>query len=183
MHCGTTARTLLRPRGLRRFVLGTFVVTPLLVALRFVERPFVVHGSSMAGSFNDGDWLIVDTLFVRSWPPGKGDPIVFTSRDDAGRAYLKRVVAVEGDTVVIENGIVTTAGKHERNVSVVAAVRVNGSTSNRDELTIGRGQYFVLGDDRRASTDSRSFGAVDSSQLIGRPILRLLPVGRMTVRP
>jgi signal peptidase I len=91
-------------------------------------------------------------------------------------------VAVAGDIVVIDNGMVMISRDHERNVGL-ADGGASENTSSRVALTIGKRQYFAVGDNRAASTDSRSFGAVDYSQVVGRPILRLLPISRMAVRP
>ncbi|MGW1725883.1 signal peptidase I [Streptomyces sp. NPDC002306] len=145
------------------------VVAVVLVAGTFLVRPVRVESTSMEPTLRAGDHLLVDERAYRDAPPRRGDLVVFHGTD---ARLIKRVVAVAGDTVAIEDGVL------EVNGHAVAEPAVDPETV--DGLYYGparvpAGTVFVLGDNRRHSVDSRQFGPVPVTKVTGRVVLRWWP--------
>jgi len=128
----------------------------IIVPLRmWVAQPFIVHGKSMDPTFRNGDYLIVDEISYKFTEPKEGDVIVFRYPNDPSKFFIKRVVGLPNQTLQVEG----------KTVSVEA-----------DE-------YFVLGDNRSASSDSRVWGTVNKSLIIGKAFLRLWPINTVDIFP
>ena len=149
----------------------------LVVGLRvFVFQPFLVRGASMEPSFHDWDYLIVDELSYRFRAPERGEVIVFKFPNDPSQRYIKRIIGLPGETVTIESGkilILNSTEQFELNESgYLAGVETAGSVN----ITLQEGEYFVLGDNRKYSSDSRSWGVLPEENIIGRTLVRVFPV-------
>ena len=161
-----------RPSAL---VIGAALIVALIVVRVFVAEPFRIPSQSMAPTLEPGDQALVDKLSYRaSSAPRRGDLVVF-HEPGTGDLLLKRVVAVGGDTVGIEDGILVVDGKRPREAYT--------DTKAIDSVYFGPvkvrpGTVFVLGDNRANSVDSRNFGAVPTSSIIGRAVARVWPPGR-----
>jgi len=142
--------------------LGIMVVT-------LVAEPVHVDSDSMAPTFSAGDQVLVDKLSSRSGEPQRGDVIAF-SRPDSGDVMIKRVVAVAGDTVGLEDGTLVVNGVRVEE-SYVAADTVDGT--HFGPVTVPGDAVFVLGDDRANSVDSRTFGSLSTSGIVGHVVVRL----------
>jgi signal peptidase I len=140
-------------------VLAVVIVLPIRL---FVAQPFVVDGESMHPTFENGDYLIVDELTYHFESPQRGDVIVFRYPGDPSIFYIKRIVGLPGETVHITNG-------------TVMITKTDGA--------LGAGQYFVMGDNRPESSDSRVWGPLPAQNIIGRVFLRLLPANEIGVLP
>lgn len=150
-------------------------VVAVLVVRTFVAQPFLVSGSSMEPTFNNGDYLLVDELTYHFRFPERGEVIVLKYPKDPSSYFIKRVIGLPGETVVIKNGEVTVVdqGKKEvLNEPYLDQPMVPGDF----EETLGPNQYFVMGDNRNYSYDSRSWGPVPSSDVVGVVRLRLWPL-------
>ena len=161
---------------MRRALPVALVLVVLVVAgLRWlVAEPFLVPSGSMEPTLHAGDHVLVDKLAYRSGLPARGDLIVF-HRPRTGEIMLKRVVAVAGDQVGIEDGVLHVNGRAKPEPFVdhrqVDSVYFGPVGVPRDDV-------FVMGDQRGNSVDSRTFGPVPTTRIVGRADLRVWPPGR-----
>lgn len=155
----------------------------------FLVQPFYVKGASMEPNFQDHEYLIIDELSYRFDEPKRGDVVVFRYDVEGGgpesRQYLiKRVIGVPGETVRVSNGTVRiTNAEHPEGYILQEPYLdpLNAYTSTNREASLGPGEYFVLGDNRLVSRDSRVFGAVRREQIVGKVWVRGWPTSRWTV--
>ncbi|MBU6321507.1 MAG: signal peptidase I [Patescibacteria group bacterium] len=154
-------------------LLIVIVVIPLRV---FVVSPFVVDGESMHPTFENLDYLIVDELVYDFEKPSRGDVIVFRYPKDPSVFYIKRVIGLPGETVAINRGIVTITETSGKTVTLNEPYVVNEDATYTNKVTLSPGQYFVLGDNRPNSSDSRIWGPLPAKNIIGRVDARLLPL-------
>ena len=161
------------------------IVLVLAVGLRFfVAQPFVVSGSSMVPTFTDKDYLIVDELTYDFENPARGDVIVFhPPAQPKGIYYIKRVIGLPGETISINGGTVTIANADHPNGFVLSEPYISAPTNNVITKKLGSDEYFVMGDNRPFSSDSRSWGVLPRKNIVGRTFLRLLPVTHISVLP
>ncbi|MBI2436592.1 MAG: signal peptidase I [Candidatus Magasanikbacteria bacterium] len=145
----------------------------------FLFKPFYVKGHSMEPSFYEKDYLIIDEISYRFKGPERGEVVVFNSpvNDDY---YLKRIIALPGERVKIaDNKVVIYNDAYPRGV-VLEEVYLEEETQGEVSMTLGDTQYFVLGDNRDASYDSRRFGAVSVDEIVGKVWFRGWPVSRVS---
>jgi len=144
----------------------------------FLFKPFYVKGQSMEPNFYEKDYLIIDELTYRFREPARGEVVVFKA--PAGNDYyLKRVVGLPGEWVKVENQkIVVYNGDHPQGV-IVEENYLFEDTPGSISMSLGRDEYFVLGDNRDASYDSRRFGPIKANSVVGRAWLRGWPVNRI----
>lgn len=178
-------------------VVETLVLTLLiyLVIHNFVAQPFEVQQSSMVPTIVDGEYILIDKLTPRFDGYHYGDVVVFNPPSDSGLAgdgipFIKRVIGMPGDTVSLENGrvFVTRPGQSPVRIEEPYVVtEVDGSTAAtipRDgegtrEWVVPEGSYFVMGDNRPQSQDSRAFGPIGEDLILGRAWLRYFPLERI----
>ncbi|MFJ7967828.1 signal peptidase I [Streptomyces sp. NPDC096324] len=151
-----------------RTLLLVLPAVALLVGSLFVE-PVRVESTSMEPTLLSGDHLLVDDRAYRDAPPRRGDVVVF---EGSGATLVKRVVAVAGDTVAIEDGVLEVDGRAVEEPAVDPKT-VDGMYYG--PARVPSGTVFVLGDNRRHSVDSRQFGPVPVTKVTGRVILRWWP--------
>jgi signal peptidase I len=178
----------------RRNVGGTIrewlqvIVIALLISLPirfFIAEPFVVNGASMDPTFSTGQFLIVDRLTYRFEPPKRGDVIVFKYPNNPETYFIKRIIGLPGETLSIKNGIVTIISAENPEGITLDETYVDSSHRSHETTTtiIGPDQYFVMGDNRAQSSDSRVWGALSKDLIAGRPIVRLFPVQHLSILP
>lgn len=144
----------------------------------FLFKPFYVKGESMVPTFYEREYLIIDELTYRFREPKRGEVIVFRSPTAPDDFYLKRVIGLPEERVRIENRQVTVC-------KVACAVLeenyiAEGDTQGTVAVTLGPNQYFVMGDNRNASYDSRRFGPIEKDAIEGRTFFRGWPFTRIT---
>jgi signal peptidase I len=169
----------LAPR--RRAGLGTALVLAVLVLAGvrlLVAEPFAIPSRSMTPTLAPGDHVLVDKVTYRLRQPRRGDLVAF-HRPGAREVFLKRVVALPGQRVGIEDGVLVVDGRPVAEPYVTDRRLVDGVYFG--PVTTPAGTVFVMGDRRSDSLDSRNFGAVPRSDIIGRAGVRIWPPGR--VRP
>ncbi len=171
-------------------------ISSILIALvvAFLLRNYVltlakVQGESMEPTLQNNDRLYVNRLM---YEPEKGDVLIFTPSSDPGRPYIKRVIATEGDTVYIDfiSGDVYVNDeiidepyiKSETRLSgsYIEKLRQNGEYSRENPIVVEKDKYFVMGDNRNASKDSREIGQVPKKEIVGHAIFRFWPVSNMS---
>lgn len=136
----------------------------------YVAQPFIVDGASMDPTFTNGEYLIVDELTYHFATPERGSVLIFKFPKDTSKYFIKRVIGLPGETVSIKNGKVFIDGKE------LFEPYVKFTSDNTLSYTLAQGEYFVMGDNRSASADSRLWGPVPAQDIVGRPILRLWPL-------
>jgi signal peptidase I len=158
----------------RSHVLREIVETVLLTAAIFLvvnaaTGRFRIEGQSMEPNLHDGEYVLIDKVSYLLHSPERGDVVVFTPPNNE-RDYIKRVIGLPGDTVEIRGGQVYVNG-------VVLDEPYLQQTTLRDESAhlVENGRYFVLGDNRNNSSDSRSFGTITPQSIVGRAWLVYWP--------
>ncbi len=158
-----------------------FIALIIIVPVRiFIFQPFQVNGSSMLPNFEDRDYLIVDEISYRFSEPERGDVIVFRYPNDRTQFFIKRIIGLPGETVSIEGGkvFVTTGDQKLAINESIYLASTNDVTEGALEVVLGDEEYFVLGDNRDASSDSRSWGPLMHDDIIGRAWVRAWPFDR-----
>lgn len=169
-----------KKRGPVREVFGWLVYLALLAGaafliIRFVGERTVVSGDSMNPTLQDGDNLIVDKISYRFTDPKRFDIIVFPFQYQEDTYYIKRIIGLPGETVQIFDGVIYINGKALEEGYGSEPIRNPGLAS--EAVTLGEEEYFVLGDNRNNSADSRepSIGNILKEDITGRAVARIWP--------
>ena len=159
--------------------LALVIVVPIRL---FVAQPFIVSGASMDPTFKNGQYLIVDELSYRLEAPKQGDVIVFRYPKDPSQFFIKRIIGLPGDTVQIKNGqVYVTHGGNTKKLDESYVVNLgNGPDST---VTLDSTNYFVMGDNRPESSDSRIWGTLPRTNIVGHVLVRLLPFDTIGLFP
>lgn len=165
-------------KGAGEFTRFVVLVLAIVIGVRmFIAQPFVVSGSSMVPTFQNANYLIVDELSYRFQDPKRGDVIIFHPPIELGTFYIKRIIGLPGETVAIDAGRVTITNKEYPDGFVLnEPYIVYDSPNDNYKVTIPENMYFVMGDNRRESFDSRRWGLLPKKNISGRALLRLFPV-------
>jgi len=156
-------------------VLALAIILPVRY---FLIQPFIVKGASMEPNFYESEYLIIDELTFNFRTPERGEIIVFRPPEHEEQYYIKRVIGLPGEKVEIQNGIITIYTLDIPNGFVLNESYINEVTEGRDLRILGEDEYYVMGDNRDESLDSRFFGAVPLDHFIGRVWVRGLPIDR-----
>lgn len=169
-----------------REILGFLLYVMMVVGITFFIITFIgqrtyVSGSSMENTLHHGDNLIVDKLTYRFSKPKRYDIIVFPFRYQEKTYYIKRIIGLPGETIQIQDGVIRIDGEVLQE-SYGREVMKNAGLA-ADMITLGEDEYFVLGDNRNDSTDSRdpSVGVIHKDEIIGRAWLRIWPLDKIGV--
>ena len=165
---------------LKEIVKFAVIALVIIVPLRtWVAEPFIVSGLSMFPTFNNAQYLIVDQLTYDFHQPMRGDVVIFKYPLDPKTYFIKRVIGLPGETVSIADGVVTiikpTATGTESFVLSEPYIAPDHRSYDNFKTLLSSSEYFVMGDNRNQSSDSRVWGNLDKKYLVGRPYLRLLP--------
>lgn len=164
----------------------SYAITALVIVVPvrlFVAQPFIVNGSSMDTTFADGEYLIVDEISYRFEPPQRGDVLIFKYPLDPSKYFIKRLIGLPGETVKIKDQKITIVNKENPKGVVLDETYTHSQTYANTDITLTNDQYFVMGDNRLVSSDSRYWGALPKENVVGRPIARLLPFSRADLLP
>lgn len=158
-------------------VISLAIVLPIRY---FLIQPFYVKGASMEPNFHDNEYLIIDELSYRFRPPSRGETVVFRYPLDPKQFFIKRVIGLPGEIVKIANGqIVIFNSERPEGFSLEENYIEQGGTYGEKNVKLGLNEYFVLGDNRRASLDSRIFGGIQKELITGRVWLRGWPLNKL----
>jgi len=166
---------------LRFSLIALIIVIPIRM---FVAQPFIVSGASMQETFHTGEYLIVDQLTYQFSEAKRGDVIVFRYPKDPSKFFIKRVIGEPGDTVNIEGSTVRISNAAEPNGFILNEPYIK-SMANGSSVTevLGDREYFVMGDNRDQSSDSRVWGVLQEERIVGRAYLRLFPFSTLDYLP
>jgi signal peptidase I len=162
----------------REYLLSSIEIILLLVIVVlpirfFLFEPFLVKGQSMEPNFHNFDYLIVDKLTYHLRLPQRGEVIVFRPPIEDGVYYIKRIVGLPLEKLVIEESKITVFNKeHPQGFVLNEAYLQNHYTSGKIEVNLGTDEYFVLGDNREVSYDSRKWGPVKREKIVGRVVFQ-----------
>ena len=168
------------------FELIKIVVISLVIIIPiryFLIQPFYVKGASMEPNFFDHEYLIIDEITYRFNEPKRGDIVVFRYPRNPQEYFIKRLIGLPGESVQIKDGDVIIYNQDNPEGMTLSedylepGTKTYGLTENKIEL--GDNEYYVLGDNRNSSKDSRSFGPVNESFVTGRVLLRGWPFNRI----
>lgn len=152
----------------------------IIIPIRyFLIQPFYVKGASMEPNFYDHEYLIIDELSYRFRLPERGEIVVFRYPRDPSQFFIKRVIGLPGETIEITNGKMILYTNNQPNGIILEEAYLGDElTTGKIRVTLGLEEYYLLGDNRDESLDSRSFGPVKQSGIIGRVWVRGLPLSR-----
>ncbi|HEY4382891.1 MAG TPA: signal peptidase I [Ktedonobacteraceae bacterium] len=162
---------------LHREIIETVVLTVLMfLVIRMAVQNFTIDGHSMEPSLHDTELIIVDKWSYLTHPPARGDVIVFVAPPAPTQDYIKRVIGLPGDVITIRNNVVYVNNKplDEKYVSPVNQGAINNKVFQN--MIIPANSYFVLGDNRRGSSDSRDWGCLPKQNIIGRAAVVYWPL-------
>lgn len=147
----------------------------------YVAQPFIVEGDSMEPNFSDGQYLIIDEISYRFKEPQRGDVIVFNPPTDQRIFFIKRIIGLPGETIKIESGKIILSSDTERIILEESYLPREIKTGHDISLELSEKEYFVLGDNRDRSSDSRSWGALRKDNITGKALLRLWPLSKINI--
>jgi len=142
----------------------------------FLFQPFLVSGASMEPNFSNGDYLLVDEISYRLREPQRGEVVVFEP-PVGGHYFIKRIIGLPNEKIKIQNGEITILNfKGGKILLKENYLPINVKTFGDLEITLKSDQYFVLGDNRNYSFDSRAWGSLSKNKIIGSAKLRVWPI-------
>jgi len=175
-----------KTRGiLSEITLLVLMVLLIVLPIRlWIAQPFIVSGASMETTFSTGQYLVVDQLTYHFEEPKRGEVIIFRYPKDPSKFFIKRIIGLPGDTIDI-NGrdVVITNTEYPDGYKLTETYILDMKPNNTLTETLGPGEYFVMGDNRDASSDSRMWGVLQRENIIGRAFLRLFPLTKVEVFP
>ena len=161
-----------------------FVIRPYIV------EPYVVDGASMYPTFKTGNYLLVDKLSYEIGKPKRNSVLVFKYPNDQSKSFIKRIIGLPGETLVMKNNVLTITNAENPNgftpdqsYVVNQCQHTGGACVSSFEKTLARDEYFVMGDNRAESFDSRSWGPLPKKDILGKPFVRLWPLTKISILP
>lgn len=168
-------------RSFLSFIWSTLKLVVIALAITlpiryFVIQPFFVLGASMEPTFHNGDYLIINEISYFVGQPSRGDVIVFRYPYNTKEYYIKRVIGLPGETIEIHSDRITIKNnEHPEGFALREAYLPPEITGGDIVKTLGPDEYFVLGDNREASSDSRSWGPLKREFITGKVWIRAFP--------
>lgn len=176
------------PASLLRWIIGIIIIVKLVQI--FLIQPFIVDGLSMSPTFDNKDFLLVDKLSYRFGFVNRGDVAIFKfyeggkSNPYTGKYLIKRIIGLPGERVVINNGSTTIYNKdHPKGLVLDQSFVVYTDVNKNRDVTLDDHHYFVMGDNRSGSYDSRDWGPLDAQYLKGQVLLRIFPLESFALEP
>lgn len=154
-------------------IFALLIVVPIRY---FIFQPFFVRGQSMEPNFYNGDYLIIDELSYQFRAPERGEVVVFKYPNDTTQRYIKRIIGLPGETLAVNSGKIYIYKDDlptllDESAYLPEVIQTQGNL----KITLNKEEYFVLGDNRALSADSRAWGTLPENDLIGRVLLRAWP--------
>jgi len=155
-------------------IIALLIVIPIRY---FLFQPFIVKGESMRPNFESGDYLIIDQISYRFREPQRGEIVVFRYPQNFSQRYIKRIIGLPEETIEIKDGKIIIYQRDGQSWILNESSYLSDFifTSGDIKITLAENEYFVLGDNRYFSADSRKFGPFSKKDIIGRVFLRVWP--------
>jgi signal peptidase I len=153
-----------------------------VVIYAFLFRPFQVNGQSMYPNYHNGEYILTNLISLKFGSPERGDVVVFESPTDEEKDFVKRVIGTPGDQVHVSGGFVFVNDiQLDESSYLESDIRTGGGAflSEGEKLTVPVDQYFVLGDNRNFSSDSREWGFVPKQKIVGKSFFVYWPITQM----
>lgn len=166
------------------FLQSIVVVMAVMVMIYlFVISPQEISGLSMFPTFNNGEYILTNKIEYKLHEPSRGDVIVFKSPKNKDIDYIKRIIGLPGDTVMLESNTFYVNGEVYPEPYIGPEIVTYGGSYIQEgvEVTIPEGYYFAVGDNRPHSLDSREFGPIPKEDIIGKALLRYFPFDKFTI--
>ncbi len=175
----------------KEVIVFAFIAFGVVLPFRlFIAEPYVVDGKSMDPTFATGDYLIVDKLSYEIGKPERNSVVVFKYPNDPSKSFIKRIIGLPGETVVMKDNVLTIINTENPKGFIMDQSYVTNICQNKMNACINsfqkilaENEYFVMGDNRMESFDSRYWGPLNKKYLLGKPILRLLPISKIGIWP
>jgi len=159
------------------------IALAIVIPIRyFLFQPFFVRGQSMEPNFENGDYLIIDEISYRLKEPQRGEVVVFKYPQNPSQRFIKRIIGLPGETIEIkDNRITISKDGNSQVLDETGYFSFFPQTSGNISVTLGKDEYFVLGDNRAFSFDSRRFGVLLKEEIIGRVLVRAWPFATLSI--
>ena len=164
----------------------TLIALAIVIPIRaYVAQPFIVDGPSMDPTFATGQYLIVDQISYRLEKPNRDDVIIFRYPNNPKIFFIKRIIGMPGERLSVDTGQITVINKDNPDGFILNEKYITDEykTPESFDITLGDTEYFVMGDNRPKSSDSRTWGPLDEKYIVGRPFLRLIPFSKISIFP
>lgn len=164
--------------GLIELIEFIAIIGAILIVIRFfVAEPHKVSGSSMVPNFHDGDYIITNKLAMRFSPPERGEVVILQNPKNPDQVFIKRIIALPGEQINISGGQVYINNNplSEPYLPSGTSTQAGAFLVENEAIVIPDGQYFLMGDNRNGSSDSREWGLVRKELLIGQALFRYWP--------
>lgn len=155
----------------------------IIIPIRYyLVQPFFVKGASMEQNFHDGDYLLIDEISYRFGEPERGDVIVFRYPENPSQFFIKRIIGLPGESVEIKDNTVKIYNSENPEGFLLQEdyLSKGQQTAGNMKIKTGEMEYFVLGDNRLQSSDSRRWGVLNYSFITGKAFIRLYPFNKIT---
>ncbi len=155
------------------------VVVLIVLPIRyFLFQPFVVRGASMEPNFQEADYLIVDQISYRFSDPERGDVVVFSNSDISQKRYIKRIIGLPGEEIVLKEDEILVIDKEGEEELLPEGYlpsfeKIDKKRTSEESILLEEKEYFVMGDNRDASYDSRNWGSLAEENIIGKVFFRI----------
>ncbi len=168
----------------KELIIFAIIAVGIVLPFRmFVAEPYLVDGRSMDPTFKTGDYLIVDKLSYRRHGPERNTVLVFKYPGNTSKSFIKRVIGLPGETVVIKDNTVTIINSENPNGIQIDQSYVVHELGENSTKTLGGDEYFVMGDNRAESFDSRYWGPLNKKYILGKPVIQLWPFNKIGLFP
>ena len=161
-------------------LIAVLIVAPIRF---FIAEPYIVNGASMSPTFESADYLIVDKVSYKLGEPERGDVVIFRFPGDTSKFFIKRIIALPHETVRVRKGEVFITNSESPEGFKIEEEYIKNHSFESLERSLSDDEYFVMGDNRSASSDSRSWGVLSRDLITGKAFIRLLPVTKAGLYP
>ena len=176
-----------KPSSLLLWIVGIIIVVKLIQG--YLIQPFIVDGGSMLPTYHNGEFLLVDKLSYMLHTPHRGDVMIFKLYENNNNPYegkhlIKRVIGLPGERVKVEDGVTTIFNKQNPNGFVIDEPFVNYKDPHKNvDITLDEHHYFMMGDNRAQSYDSRDWGPLNDKDVKGQVLFRVYPFSSAAYEP
>jgi len=165
---------------IRFIIIAAVIIIPFRI---FIAQPFIVNGASMDPTFATNQYLIVDQLTYKSSEPHRGDVVIFRFPLNPKDFYIKRVIGLPNETITLQGSEVYIQEAGVEKSFKLEEPYIIFQSNNNLLVTLGDDEFFVMGDNRPNSSDSRSWGVLPRKLIVGKAFLRLLPFNKIGLFP